>query len=155
MTHLRTTISHHSWRAHRQQIGTVLAALIAATMIASLYLSVTARAALLGREIQKMEDEIQDVRYQNVDLETELASILSEESMRSRVLEAGFREVSLEEIEYIYIPGYAPPERISPSQAPHAAEYTFHETPPEYTESLFEWIRKAFEGTAARTARLP
>ena len=42
------------WRVQRQWVGAFLLALIGVAMIAALYLDVTARAAVAGREIQEM-----------------------------------------------------------------------------------------------------
>ena len=46
------------WRVQRQWVGAFLLALIGLAMIAALYLDVTARAAVTGREIQELRTEI-------------------------------------------------------------------------------------------------
>ncbi len=46
------------WRIQRQWIGTFLLAVLGIAMVAALYLDVTAQAAISGREIQDLADEI-------------------------------------------------------------------------------------------------
>ena len=46
------------WRTRRQRIGAFLAALVGISMVAALYLSVTSRTTLVGREIQSLESKI-------------------------------------------------------------------------------------------------
>ena len=123
-------------------------------MVAALYLSVTARSALLGREIQRVEWETEDMRYKNADLETELAEMLSLNEMRQRALAAGFQETKPEDVEYIYVPGYVPPAPVILERGDETLS-SIQETNPEYTESLFDWLRRVFEGAASEPARMP
>jgi len=65
-----------SWRVRQQKVGLVLLALVGATMIAALYLSVSSQATLVGREIQVLEGQISLTRESNANLKTELARLL-------------------------------------------------------------------------------
>src|SRR6185436_17622358 len=65
------------WRVQRQWIGAFLLAVIGVAMVAALYLDVTARAAVAGREIQEMRKEITTIQRENADLETQLADLTS------------------------------------------------------------------------------
>ena len=58
------------WRVQRQWIGAFLLAVVGVAMIAALYLDVTARSAVAGREIQEMRIQITTIQRQNADLET-------------------------------------------------------------------------------------
>jgi len=65
------------WRVQRQWIGNVLLGVIALALVASLYLDVTAKAAIAGREIQDLNAAILTSRQVSADLQTELAALTS------------------------------------------------------------------------------
>ena len=79
-------------------------------MIAALYLDVTARAAVAGREIQEMRFEITTIQRANADLETRLANLTSTVEMQRRALELGYRPVKPGELDYVAVPGFVLPE---------------------------------------------
>jgi len=127
------------WRVQRQWVGAFLLAVIGMAMIAALYLDVTARAALAGREIQELRFEITTIQRANADLETRLADLTSTTEMERRAFELGYRPVKPGELDYVAVPGFAPPEPaillaaedvVSPAKT----------LPVEYTQSLLEWV---------------
>jgi cell division protein FtsL len=127
------------WRVQRQWIGAFLLTLIGLAMIAALYLDVTARAALAGREIQELRLEITTMQRVNADLETELARLTSTSEMQRRALELGYRPVQPGELDYIAVPGFVIPE---PAILLAVRDATPHvqTLPPEYSQSLIEWF---------------
>ena len=81
------------WRVQRQWVGAFLLIVIGVAMIAALYLDVTARATIAGREIQELRFEITTIQRTNADLETQLAKLTSTTEMERRALELGYRPV--------------------------------------------------------------
>jgi cell division protein FtsL len=69
--------SQAPWRIQRQWVSIFLLIVLAFAMIATLYLMVTSRAAIVGREIQDLRSEIIDTEHTNADLQTELARLTS------------------------------------------------------------------------------
>jgi cell division protein FtsL len=137
------------WRIQRQWIGAFLLALICAAMIAALYLDVTARTAVEGREIQEMRVLITTVQRENADLETQLADLTSTEVMQRRAETLGYRPVQPGELDYMAVPGFVTPE----PDILLAAEDTVprRETlPAEYTQSLLEWFDDRLRSGAPR-----
>jgi hypothetical protein len=129
------------WRVQRQWIGLFLLGLVAVSMVAGIYLNITVRATLAGREIQS--HYIDDQRT-NSDLETQLAGLTSVESMQKRAEAMGFQPASPEDITYVVVPGYKPTPAVDMSQ-PLETSQAQSQTPiivPEYTESLFDWITR-------------
>ena len=127
------------WRVQRQWVGVFLLVVIGAAMVAALYLDVTARTAVTGREIQEMRIQITTVQRENSDLETQLADLTSTAAMQRRALEMGFRPVQPGELDYVSVPGFVPPEPailLAASDAALQAEGL----PAEYTQSLLEWL---------------
>jgi cell division protein FtsB len=127
------------WRIQRQWIGAFLLVLVGGAMIAALYLDVTARAAVAGRDIQELRSEITAIQRENADLETRLADLTSTAVMQQRALALGYRPVKPGELDYVAVPGFVKPE---PDILLAAEDVTPHlETQPaEYTQSLLEWF---------------
>ena len=127
------------WRVQRQYVGAFLLAVIGISMIAALYLQVTAGAARAGREIQEMRFEITAVQRANADLETQLANLTSTTEMERRALELGFRPVKPGELDYVAVPGFVAPEPAILLAAEDVTEYALP-LPSEYSQSLIEWF---------------
>jgi len=127
------------WRVQRQYVGAFLLAVIGISMIAALYLQVTAGAARAGREIQEMRFEITAIQRANADLETRLANLTSTTEMERRALKLGFRPVKPGELDYVAVPGFVAPEPAILLAAEDVTEY-FLPLPSEYSQSLIEWF---------------
>jgi hypothetical protein len=129
------------WRVQRQWVGVYLLAVIGAAMVAALYLDVTARAALAGREIQELRSQITTVQRENADLETHLADRTSTDVMQRRALESGYRPVLPGELDYVAVPGFVTPEPAILLAAEDSSPH-IQSLPAEYTESLLEWFEE-------------
>ena len=127
------------WRVQRQYVGAFLLAVIGLSMIAALYLDVTARAAVAGREIQELRFQITTLQRANADLETQLAKLTSTAEMERRALELGYRPVKPGELDYVAVPGFSAPEPNILSAADDVAPRA-QVLPVEYTQSLIEWM---------------
>jgi cell division protein FtsL len=127
------------WRIQRQWIGAFLLVVIGVAMVAALYLDVTARAAVAGREIQEMRKEITTIQRQNADLETQLADLTSTAVMEKRAEDLGYRPVQPGELDYVAVPGFVLPEPAILLAAEDAV-LTVQNQPAEYTQSLLEWF---------------
>jgi len=127
------------WRVQRQYVGAFLLAVIGISMIAALYLQVTARSAAAGREIQEVRFEISTIQRANADLETQLAKLTSTAEMQRRAVEMGYRPVKPGELDYVAVPGFASPEPAILRAAEDAVDFT-QSLPAAYTQSLVEWF---------------
>jgi hypothetical protein len=123
----------------RQWVGVFLLVVIGAAMVAALYLDVTARTAVTGREIQEMRKQITTIQRENADLETQLADLTSTAAMQQRAESLGYRPVLPGELDYVAVPGFAPPEPEILLAAKDTAPLS-QALPVEYTESLLEWF---------------
>ena len=131
--------SQAPWRIQRQWVSIFLLIVLAFAMIATLYLMVTSRAAIVGREIQDLRSEIIDTEHTNADLQTELARLTSMDIAEKRAYELGFRPVKPEEVEYLYVPGYFASKGAMLAAAPEL-QPSAPDIPPEYTQSLLDWL---------------
>jgi cell division protein FtsL len=140
-----------NWRVQRQWIGLFLLGLVAVSMVAGIYLNITVRATLAGREIQALQSKLIDDRRTNSDLGTQLAGLTSVGSMQNRAEALGFQPADPEDITYVVVPGYSPETAVDMS-LPESASQKQSQTPillPDYTESLFDWITRALDPSAS------
>ena len=126
------------WRVQRQWVAAFLLFVIGVAMIPALYLDVTARTAIAGREIQEMRFEITTIQRSNADLETKLAKLTSTSEMQRRAVALGYRPVQPGELDYVAVPGFVPPE---PPILKAAEDVTMPEAAlaSQYPRSLIEW----------------
>lgn len=127
------------WRLQRQWIGAFLLVVVGAAMVAALYLDVTARTAVAGREIQELRAQITTIQRENADLETRLADLTSTAAMERRARELGYRRVQPGELDYVVVPGFVAPEPAILLAAEDATPRA-PSLPVEYTQSLLEWF---------------
>ncbi len=98
VTQIVQKVRQAPWRVQRQWIGLFLLALVLMAMVAGIYLNVTVRATLAGREIQALRNEITTNQRVDADLETQLAGLVSVEAMQQRAGAMGFQPASPENI---------------------------------------------------------
>jgi len=127
------------WRVQRQWIGGALLVVLVFAMVGALYLNVTSRTAIAGREIQDLTDAIAASRQTSSDLQTQLAGLTSAVSMETRAREMGFRPVEPDELEYLVVPGYVAPRAVDLS-SPSETQLNVLAIPPEYNQSLLDWM---------------
>ncbi len=127
------------WRIQRQWIVYFLLAVVSLAMVAALYLDVTAQAAIAGREIQNLADEMNVTQQTNADLLTQLAALTSASVMEQRALDLGYRPVNPDEMEYLVVPGFtaSQPEILASLPQPGLSAPTI---PPEFNQSLLDWF---------------
>ena len=129
------------WRLQRQWLGGFLLAVLAIAMVSSLYLDITAQAAISGREIQGFTSDLSAMQQTNADLQTRLAELSSDAVMQKRAADLGYVPVDPTQLQYVVVPGYVAPQpdilAVAPALQPSAPT-----TPPEYTQSLIEWLQQ-------------
>jgi len=154
MEHLENiaqTYSQAPWRKQLQFLGLFSLILVAVGVVAGIYLTVSAHSATLGREIQAMQygtysqndrDGLEVVNREIEDLQSQLALISSASDMRARASKLGFVPVDTTKVIYIKVAGYE--QRQPASLGPHTEQPVVSAPvmPPEYTESLFDWLSR-------------
>lgn len=135
------------WRTQRQWIFIFLLAMVALGMVAGLYLNVTARAALAGRQVQVLEASIAQTQRANADLQTQIAAQLSSVNMAQRAAALGFEPAAPEMLEYVVVDGYfrPPPVNMSPATSDSAQVAAID---PLYTQSLLQWLGEKIGASA-------
>lgn len=132
----------------RQWVILFAVAIAIVAMVSGLYLDVTARAAITGREIQNLELTIAANRRTNADYETDLAHLMSNQVMQNRASQAGFEMLDRSEADYMVVPGYLPFDGVHFIN--HVVEKQVISAAPEFHSSLLDWLAEA-----ARSASTP
>lgn len=139
---LTQAYSQAPWRKQLQLIGIFLVVLVFFALVAGIYLSVTSRATTVGRQIQGMQADIDRLEQENADLQSQLAFLTSSSVMAKRAQDMGFSLIQMDESVYIKVSGYQSrqPVTLAPDRTPIVSAAPM--VPPEYTESLFQWLSR-------------
>lgn len=129
------------WRTQMQILALALLILVGVAVVAGVYLNITQRTATIGRDIQGMQYEIEELQLSNADLETRLAYLTSGTQMHVRALELGFQPIERDQIEYLVVPGYAEKRAVVIAPPPEPVETYAASLPFSYTESLLDWVK--------------
>lgn len=129
------------WRKQLQVIGLFLLGLVLIALVASLYLVVSAQVATYGREIQRMQYDIQNVQRSNADLQSQLAYISSAANIEERINELGLQPAQPDQIVYITVDNYysRQPANLAPPAVPAIAPAP--SVSAEFSQPLFDWIQ--------------
>jgi hypothetical protein len=141
------------WRVQRQWLGLILLGVAMAALVAGIYLNVTARGTLAGRQVLMLESQITDHKLANADLEVALAEASSTKNMEQHAEALGFHPATTDEITYVVVPGYAPQAEINLSTA--NPQPVVSNMKPEYTQTLFEWFALKIEAAGISTGGQP
>ncbi len=138
-------------RFQKQWLTTFIGGLLFVGVVSGIYLNLTARAGITGRQIQELEASIIVNQRANADLQTKIAGTLSKISLEDRAVAAGFEPVTRDNITYLEVPGYFPQQKtelFSPSEDTRLKEF-----PPQYSETLFVWLARQLEAASTPLAR--
>ncbi|MDH5507449.1 MAG: septum formation initiator family protein [Anaerolineae bacterium] len=142
------------WRQQTQTIGLFSAVVVFVTLVAGVYLNVTARAATFGREVQYMQAEKRELEQKIEDLETRLAYLSSSQEMESRARKLGFQPIMKNQIIYVVVPGYSDRQPAELAPLPQQGAHQFTALPPEFTMSLLDWVSDVIYQLSVQTGGL-
>jgi hypothetical protein len=109
-------------------------------LVALLYLNISARATSVGRQIQAMQEDIDELNLEIEDMQSSLSLILSAEEMERRAIANDFRFLESEDILYLEAPGYSEADTVLLAPRSDRVVSSAPVMPREYTESLFDWF---------------
>ncbi len=139
VTQIVRKVRQAPWRVQRQWIGLFLLGLVMVAMVAGIYLNVTVRATLAGRETISLQSMITTNERVNADLETQLAGLISIASMQKRADAMGFQPADSTDITFVTVPGYTGHTAVDMS-VPGGTQPEKPIILPEYTESWIDYF---------------
>jgi hypothetical protein len=118
-------------------IGTL--ALFVALIIGALYLSQAATTSTIGRQLEELVAERNDLELQNEQLRAEIASLRGVGRLLSRAQELGFAQAAATDIDYVVVQGYEPQRNVEITPDREIV------TGPVYDESFLGWVQQQFD----------
>ncbi len=136
--------SQTPWRKQLQGIGIFLIVLVVVLLAAGIFISVTAKTAAMGKEIQRHRLEIEALEYEIANMESRLAILTSSSELKQRAIEMGFRTVNPEKIIYIQVPGYTGRNSVLFAEASQPTMVPVPVISSEFTQSWVDWLVQQF-----------
>ncbi|MBA4419906.1 MAG: hypothetical protein C0391_02045 [Anaerolinea sp.] len=131
------------WRGQLQWLGIMTVALVAVSLVAWVYLSVSSKASIAGRELQFYQNKKSNAIESIAQLETDLALVTSSTEMSLRAKKLGFKQVGPSRFTYMVIPGYG--GKPAAELAPYTLTRTQNEViTPGFTQSIWDWMYGSF-----------
>jgi hypothetical protein len=87
-----------------------------------------------------MSRAIEDTKRSISDMETQLAYLTSEETMKERAKELNYHPAGPDQIFYIEVPGYGGRQALTFAQPPVPVVVAAPTLSPAFTESLVDWV---------------
>jgi cell division protein FtsL len=124
-------------------------------LVAAVYLNITSQATNIGRDIQKIQYDIQEVSKNNQMLKVNIGQLSSSKILHHRSEKLGFSPIFTQQITFITADGYealqeasiAPPHTINP--------IVYEILPAEYTYSISDWVANIVNRVDARLGAKP
>jgi cell division protein FtsL len=128
------------WRLQVQTIGLYLLGLVIVIVIASVYLSISGRAAAAGLRAYQMNLQRQDLERQIADRKSQIAILTSSMIMEQRATELGFKRITPDDVIYMEIPGYLGKQSAVLAPPPGVTESAEVAVRSIYRQSLWDWL---------------
>ena len=156
---LQHTLDRSRWRPQRQALALAMLGLFVAIIMGALYLSQSSSTSALGRQLEDLIAQRDDLEQDNEQLRAEIASLESMPRLEARAQELGFVAADGSDIEYLVVDGYNPNRQtlsVVPLQAKTDPVPTYDESFTGWVQQQIDSLRRQFEnfGTqSSQTAR--
>jgi hypothetical protein len=128
------------WRSQIQFAGLFLLGLVIVIMIASIYLSISGRAAAAGLSAYRLNSERQTLERQISDRKAHIAMLTSVTQMENRAKEMGFTRIDPSEVIYVVVPGYIGKQSVEMAAPPGIDDTEQSLVLPAYRQSIWDWL---------------
>lgn len=129
------------WRKHRQILAPLAMAVFAAALFGAVYLAETSRAAVTGRNVQRLRSRIEKLGFENDLLRAQNANVQSAAELMERAQQYGYQPLQIEQIEFMEVAGFSP-ENLPGAKA-QPTEKGLQSIDP-YDETLSHWVIRRF-----------
>ena len=128
------------WRSQMRIVGLFLLGLVTVLLVASIYLSISGKAATAGLSAYRMYIERQTLERQIADRKAQIAVLTSAASMEQRAKDMGFKRIKPTSAVYIVIPGYTGKQSVVLAAPPGIDESKRSVILPAYRQSIWDWL---------------
>ncbi len=140
MSWIEHTLDRSRWRPQRQALALATLGLFVVIIIGALYLSQSSSTTALGRQLEDLISQRDDLEQQNEQLQADIASLQSMPRLQQRAEELDFHPAGAADIEYLVVDGYDPDQQTSviPLETKTAPV-------PAYDESFSGWLQQQWD----------
>ncbi len=127
------------WRKHRQILAPLAIAMFASASFGAVYLAETSRAAVTGRNVQRLRLQVEKLGFENDLLRAHNAGVQSAAALIKRAQQLGYKPLQIDQIEFMEVAGFSLENmpRVHPQQDEHG------EQPIDpYDETLAHWVMR-------------
>ena len=128
------------WRTQIRLVGLFLLSLVVILLVASVYLSISGRAAAAGLSAYQMNLQRLDLERQIADRKSQIAILTSADIMEARAKEMGFERIDPAEAVYVEVPGYSGRQSVVLAPPPGVQESEPALVKQLYRQSLWDWL---------------
>lgn len=142
------------WRRQTQMLSRLAAAGVVIAVVLMVYTWMTSQAGTYGLHVQEYQRTALAAEQNIEDKRAHLADITSNEALAQRAAEKGYVPADPNRVRYLEVDGYYvdPPLQLAPPRSQiHQQVEEDSGLPPEFTNSLIEWIREAIYNLSTRT----
>jgi cell division protein FtsL len=124
----------------RQAVALAALGVIIAIIIGALYLAQSASVSTLGRQLETLIVQRNQLEQTNEQLRSEIAELRSVPRLLARAQEMGFTNAQRENIEYLVVDGYNPNRQPAalPTEEPE-------QVLPAYDETFIGWLQQQWD----------
>ena len=116
-------------------------AVIGLLVVGALYLGVSARVALAGRQVMVLEARREELQRANAELTARRAELMNPMVMWKRAGALDFRPADTDDVVYVTVPGYVAPEPFV-APRPKSSYLGAGALSPAYTETIGEGLMR-------------
>lgn len=128
------------WRNQIQFVGLFLLALVIVVLVASVYLSISGRAAAAGLRAYSYSLQRQDLERAISDYKSQIAILTSSAVMEQRAKDAGFQRINPSQAVYVLVEGYAGRQPVVLAAPPGISDAGISIVKSIYRQSLWDWM---------------
>jgi cell division protein FtsB len=130
------------WRIQRQVVALGVVSVLIALIMGVLYLAQASSVATLGRQLEVLIAQRNQLEQTNEQLRSEIAQLRSVPRLLARAQELGFAPAAREQLEYLVVDGYNPNR---PQTAASAVTEKKTEPAPVYDETFTGWLQQQWD----------
>ncbi len=142
---IQQAVRRSQWRPTRTFVTIATLALIVAIIIGGLYLSQSANTSAMGRQLEALIAERNNLEQTNEQLRADIASLRGVGRLLTRAGELGFVSASQNQILYVVSDSYNPRRQEEIELSDSITEHDQTTTAPVYDESFTGWVQQQFD----------
>ena len=128
------------WRNQIRFAGLFLLGLVVVIVVASIYLSISGRAAAAGLSAYRMNLERQTLEREIADRKADIAVLTSVTVMEQRASDMGFKRIDPAKAIYLVVPGYTGKKTVVLAAPPGIDDSNQSLVLPIYRQSIWDWL---------------